>query len=107
MSEMGIKKNDQVVVIAGKDKGKTGKVLRIVTKSGRALVEKVNMVKRHQRPSAKTGKGGILEKESPVHLSNLMVVCSKCGKPTRMGRRVLEDGSKARFCRKCKEVLDA
>ncbi|MGC8495106.1 MAG: 50S ribosomal protein L24 [Syntrophobacteraceae bacterium] len=101
-----IKKNDTVKVIAGKDKGKTGKVLRIIPKKGRAIVEKLNMVKRHLRPSEQARQGGILEKESPIEMSNLMLICSKCTDPTRVGYRVLDDAKKVRFCKKCKEVID-
>ncbi|HPU30303.1 MAG TPA: 50S ribosomal protein L24 [Syntrophorhabdaceae bacterium] len=100
-----IKKNDLVIVITGKDKGKTGKVLRIFKKKDRVIVEKVNMVKRHVKPSQKT-KGGILEKESPIHVSNVMIYCEKCSKPVRVGKKVLDDGKKVRFCKKCNEVID-
>jgi large subunit ribosomal protein L24 len=101
-----IKKNDTVKVIAGKDKGKTGKVLRVIPKKGRAIVEKLNLVKRHLRPSEQARQGGILEKESPIEMSNLMLICSKCTDPTRVGYRVLDDEKKVRFCKKCKEVID-
>jgi large subunit ribosomal protein L24 len=100
-----IKKNDTVIVTAGKNKGKTGKVLRINRKTDRVIVEKVNMIKRHVKPSQKT-KGGIMERESPIHVSNVMIYCEKCGKPVRVGTKVLEDGKKTRFCRRCDEVLD-
>ncbi|MCL5406033.1 MAG: 50S ribosomal protein L24 [Deltaproteobacteria bacterium] len=101
-----IKKNDTVKVIAGKDKGKTGKVLRVIPKKGRAIVEKLNIVKRHLRPSEQARQGGILEKEAPIEMSNLMLICSKCTDPTRVGYRVLDDTKKVRFCKKCKEVID-
>jgi large subunit ribosomal protein L24 len=101
-----IRKNDTVKVIAGKDKGKTGKVLRIIPKRGRAIVEKLNMVKRHLRPSEQARQGGILEKESPIEMSNLMLICSKCTDPTRVGYRMLDDDQKVRFCKKCNEVID-
>jgi large subunit ribosomal protein L24 len=101
-----IKKNDTVMVIAGKEKGKTGKVLRIIPKKDRALVEKLNMVKRHMRPGAQSRQGGIVEKESPLHISNLMLVCSKCTDPTRVGYRILEDQKKVRYCKKCSEIID-
>lgn len=100
-----VKKNDLVMVTNGKDKGKTGKVLRIIKKKDRLIVEKVNMVKRHVKPSQKS-KGGIMEKESPIHLSNVMLYCEKCAKPIKAGKRILEDGKKVRFCKKCEEVLD-
>lgn len=101
-----IKKNDRVMVIAGKDKGKIGKVLRLVSKKDRAVVERVNMIKRHSKPTQTAPQGGIIEKEAPVHLSNLMVVCGKCGDPVRVGKKSLEDGRRVRFCKKCGEDLD-
>lgn len=100
-----IRKNDLVMVTTGKDKGKTGKVLRILKKKDRVIVEKVNMVKRHVKPSQKT-KGGILEKESPIHVSNVMIYCEKCSKPVRVGKKVLDDGKKVRYCKKCNDVID-
>jgi large subunit ribosomal protein L24 len=101
-----IKKNDTVKVIAGKDKGKSGKVLRLIPKKDRVIVEKINMVKRHMKPSQQTRQGGILEKESPIHVSNLMLICSKCTDPTRVGYKVLDDDRKVRYCKKCEEVID-
>jgi large subunit ribosomal protein L24 len=100
-----VKKNDTVIVTVGKDKGKTGKVLRINQKTDRVIVEKVNIIKRHVRPSQKS-KGGIMERESPIAVSNIMIYCEKCSKPVRVGNKVLEDGKKVRYCRKCNEVLD-
>lgn len=105
-SNYHIKKNDTVMVIAGKEKGKTGKVLKISPKKGRAVVEKVNFIKRHMRPGAHSRQGGIVEKENPISISNLMVVCGKCTDPTRVGRRVLEDGSRVRYCKKCDEIIE-
>jgi large subunit ribosomal protein L24 len=101
-----IKKNDTVMVVAGKEKGKTGKVLRILPKKDRAVVEKVNFIKRHMRPGAHSRQGGIVEKENPINISNLMLVCGKCTDPTRVGRRVLEDGSRVRYCKKCDEIIE-
>jgi large subunit ribosomal protein L24 len=101
-----IKKNDTVMVIAGKEKGKSGKVMRIIPKKDRVIVEKLNMVKRHMRPGAYSRQGGILEKEAPIHISNLMLICSKCTDPTRVGYKLLEDDHKVRYCKKCKEVID-
>ena len=100
-----VKKNDTVMVVAGKDKGKTGKVLSINKKKDRLIVEKVNIIKRHVKPGQKT-KGGIMERESTIAVSNVMVYCEKCAKPVRLGSRLLEDGKKVRFCKKCGEVLD-
>jgi large subunit ribosomal protein L24 len=105
-SKYHIKKNDTVMVTAGKEKGKTGKVLRILPKKDRAVVEKVNFIKRHMRPGAHSRQGGIIEKENPINIANLMVVCGKCTDPTRVGRRVLEDGSRVRYCKKCDEILE-
>ena len=101
-----IKRDDVVMVIAGKEKGKTGKVLKIMSKKDRAVVEKVNFIKRHMRPGAHSRQGGIIEKESPIQMSNLMVVCGKCTDPTRVGRQVLEDGKRVRYCKKCDEILE-
>jgi len=100
-----IRKNDLVVVISGKDKGKKGKILSVLTKKSRAIVEGVNLIKRHQKRRSQDIPGGIIQKEAAVHLSNLMLFCNHCNRPTRIGTTVLNDGSKARFCKKCKEVL--
>ena len=100
-----IKKNDTVMVTVGKDKGKTGKVLRINQKRDRVIVEKVNIIKKHVRASQKT-KGGIMERESPIAVSNVMIYCEKCSKPVRAGNKALEDDKKVRYCKKCTEVLD-
>jgi large subunit ribosomal protein L24 len=102
-----IKKNDKVTVLTGKEKGKIGNVLKVDAEKGRAIVEKVNMVKRHTRPGGKTAQGGIVEKEAPINLSNLMLVCNKCAEPSRIGKRMLEDKSKVRYCKKCGQLLDA
>jgi len=101
-----IRQNDKVMVIAGKERGKIGTVLKMITKKERAVVEKLNIVKRHTRAGPKSAKGGIIEKEAPIHISNLMLVCGKCAEATRAGKKVLEDGSKVRFCKKCGEILD-
>jgi large subunit ribosomal protein L24 len=101
-----IRKNDKVMVIAGKEKGKIGAVLKVISEKEGIIVEKLNMVKRHTRPGGKGAKGGIIEKEAPINISNLMLVCGKCAEITRIGKKVLEDGSKVRFCKKCGEILD-
>jgi len=101
-----IRKSDKVIIVAGKETGKIGTVLKVDSEKGRVLVEKVNMIKRHSKPSAKTGQGGIVEKEAPLNISNVMIVCDKCTEKTRVGKRVLEDGSKVRICRKCGEPMD-
>ena len=105
-AKLHIKKNDQVKVIAGKEKGKTGKILTVMPKKGCVIIQKVNFVKRHTRPSGQARQGGILEKEAPIHISNVMVVCNKCNSPVRVGQKALEDGKKARYCKKCGELLD-
>lgn len=101
-----IRKNDLVMVIAGRERGKTGKILRVIPESGRALVERLNLVKRHSKPRGPQSPQGIVEKEAAVHLSNLMIMCGKCDAPVRMGKRELEDGQRARICRRCGDVLD-
>lgn len=101
-----IKKDDQVMVVKGKERGKTGKVARVIPDRGAVIVEKLNMVKRHQRPTAKQRHGGIIEKEAPISIANVMLLCEKCNKQVRMGYKRLEDGKKARYCKKCGEVLE-
>ena len=100
-----LKKDDQVVVIAGKDKGKKGRLLRVFTDTNKGLVERVNLIKKHTRPTQDNPKGGIIEKENPIHLSNLMPLCSRCEKQARIGFKILESGDKMRICRRCQEVL--
>jgi large subunit ribosomal protein L24 len=103
---MDIKKNDQVKVIAGRDKGKTGRVLEVVPSKHRLFVEHVNMIKRHTRPNPqKQVRGGILEKEAPIDVSNVALVCSDCG-PTRIQHREMAEGKKVRLCAKCEKSLD-
>lgn len=101
-----IRKDDQIMVMTGKERGKTGKVTRVNPDKATALVEKLNMVKRHQKPSAKHKHGGIIEKEAPIAISNLMILCEKCKGPVRSGMKILEAGKKVRYCKKCGEVLD-
>ena len=100
-----IRKGDNVIVLAGKDKGKKGSVLRVVADGERVLVQGVNMVKRHTRPSMQN-PGGIVEKEASIHLSNVLPICGRCNKPTRVGTPRLEDGHAVRTCRRCGEQLD-
>jgi large subunit ribosomal protein L24 len=106
-ARMDIRKNDTVVVITGKEKGKSGKVLRVIPGERRVVVEKINIVKRHARPTSEVKQGGIIEKESPLHVSKVQLRCPKCNAGRRIGRKVLDDGTKVRICRKCQEVLDA
>jgi large subunit ribosomal protein L24 len=102
-----IRKNDQVKVIAGKDLNKTGRVLRVLRDKGRVVVEGVSFLKRHTRPNPqKQIKGGIVEREAPIHVSNVMIICGACGKATRIGHNVLADGKKVRICRSCSSSLD-
>lgn len=99
-----IKKKDKVIVRAGKDKGKKGEVIKVFPGKSTIIVSKVNFVKRHSRPT-QTEPGGIIEKESPVHISNVQLICPKCNKPTRVKRDWLSDGKKIRICKKCGEMI--
>ena len=102
-----IRKNDSVVVITGKDRGKRGRVLNVVPDNNRLIVEGVNVIKRHTKPNPQRGiKGGVVEREAALHASNVQIVCPECGKPTRIGKKVLGDGRKVRVCRKCEGVVD-
>ena len=102
-----LKKDDKVKVIAGKDKGKIGKILKVHQKKNRVLVENINMIKRHSRPSAQNRQGGIVEREAAIHWSNVMLMCNKCMSPVRIKTQILEDGKKKRVCRKCDEFIDS
>ena len=102
-----IRKNDNVLVVTGKDRGKKGRVLKVVAAKNRLVVEGVNMIKRHTKPNpGRNIKGGIVEREASLHASNVQLVCPECGKLTRIGRRRLNDGRKVRICRKCEGVVD-
>lgn len=103
---MHVKRGDTVVVIAGKERGKRGKVLRLLPAKGRLIVEKLNMIKRHQRPTQKLRQGGIIEREGTLPLSNVMVVCTKCDRPARTRIQVLADERKVRACKRCGEIVD-
>ena len=103
---MQIRKNDNVLVIAGRDKGKKGKVRQTFPEKNKVSVEGINMIKRHARARGVARQAGIIELEAPFHVSNVMLICDKCNKPTRVGSRVLDDGKKARICRSCHEVID-
>lgn len=102
---MKVVKNDTVIVISGNYKGKKGKVLKVFPKQNRVIVEGVNFIKRHTRPTQKNQKGGIVEKEAPIQASNLMVICPKCDTPTRLGRKMLENRKHIRVCKSCGEML--
>jgi large subunit ribosomal protein L24 len=103
---MKIRKEDNVLVISGKDKGKKGKVRFVYPKDNRVLVEGVNMIKTHSRAKAQVRQAGLIEREAPISLANVMIVCSRCSKPARIGFKTLDDGRKVRICRSCKEAID-
>ena len=101
-----IKKSDKVKIVAGKDKGKIGTVLKVDRKKNRVLVENINMVKHHVKPNVKNKQGGIIEKEAPINRSNIMLMCNKCMSSVRIKLKILEDGKKIRICGKCSEIID-
>lgn len=101
-----LKKNDLVEVLSGREKGKTGKILKVIRDKNQVLVEKVNIVKRHSRPSPTTGQGGIIEKEAPLHVSKVRLICPKCATAGRFRLTTTADQRKSRVCRKCKELID-
>jgi large subunit ribosomal protein L24 len=103
---MKIQKNDNVIIIAGKDKGKKGKVRQVLPKTNRLMVEGFNLAKRHSRTKGQAKQGGIIELEAPMDVSNVMLVCPKCSKPARVGYKVMPDGKKMRLCQSCKETID-
>ncbi|MBW1636366.1 MAG: 50S ribosomal protein L24 [Deltaproteobacteria bacterium] len=102
-----LKKNDQVEVIAGKDKGRVGKILRVLTDKDKVVVERINMIKRHTKPTEMNQQGQIVDKEAPIHVSNIQLICPECTKTGRIGKRILEDGTKIRFCKSCGEAIDS
>ena len=105
--EINIRRNDRVVVISGKDRGKTGRVIEVHPRKRRILVEGVNIVKRHLKANSRRGvQGGILDKESPIDASNVMVLCPHCGAPSRVGHQVLADGRRSRACKKCGATIE-
>ena len=101
-----VRRGDTVAVIAGRERGKRGKVLRVLPEAGRVIVEKVNMMKKHQKPTQKLRQGGIIEREAALALSNVLLVCGRCNQPSRAGIKVLADGRKVRVCRRCGETID-
>jgi large subunit ribosomal protein L24 len=105
-AKLHVKKGDTVVVLTGKEKGRSGKILSVNTKKERVLVEKINMIKRHSRPTKSAPQGGIIEKEASLHVSNVNILCPKCNKAARIKQKVLDDGKKVRACVKCSEILD-
>ncbi len=102
-----LKLNDKVEVITGKDKGRVGKIIRVYPDENRAKVERINMVKRHVKPNQQNQQGGIISMEAPVHVSNLMLICSGCAKTVRIKKNLLEDGTKVRVCKKCGETIES
>jgi len=106
MAKMNVKSGDEVVVIAGKDKGKKGKVIEVLPGKGKAIVEGVAVATMHKKPRGQAQPGGIIKQEAAIDASNVMVVCSKCKKATRVARKVLEDGSSVRYCKKCGETFN-
>jgi large subunit ribosomal protein L24 len=106
MAQAHVRKGDTVIIIAGRERGKRGKVLRVFPAEGRLIVERLNMMKKHQKPTQKLRQGGIIEREAPLHLSNVMLVDPGSDKPTRVGVRMLTEGHKARIARKSGEIID-
>lgn len=106
MSKLHIKTGDTVMVLSGRDRGKKGKVLAAMPKEGKVIVEGVSMASRHTKPRRQGEEGGILKKATPIYACKVMLVCQKCGSPTRIGKKFLEDGSKVRYCKKCGEMID-
>lgn len=102
-----LKADDQVEVIAGKDKGRVGKILKIYPADNKVTVERINMIKRHTKPRDASQQGQIVEREAPIHVSNLQLICPECAQTGRVGRKVLEDGTKVRFCKKCGESIES
>jgi len=101
-----VRRGDTVAIIAGRERGKRGKVLRVLPGAGRVVVEKVNMMKKHQKPTQKLRQGGIIEREAALALANVLLVCGRCDQPSRAGIKVLGDGRKVRVCRRCGETID-
>lgn len=103
---MKVHKNDNVLIVVGKDKGKKGKVRKTMPDKDKVIVEGLNLIKRHSKTKGKTRQAGIIELEGPIPASNVMIICNKCNKPVRVGTRILEDGKKARYCHNCSEIID-
>lgn len=101
-----LKKNDQVEVITGKDKGRVGKILRVLKEQDKVVVERINMIKRHTKPTEMNQQGQIVDKEAPIHVSNIQLICPECTKTGRIGKKILEDGTKVRFCKSCGESIE-
>ncbi|BDU49534.1 50S ribosomal protein L24 [Haliovirga abyssi] len=104
-NKLHVKTGDTVYVISGKDKGKVGKIVKVFTKKGKVVVEGINIVTKHMKPTQMNPQGGVVEKAAPIYTSKVMLYCDKCGKPTRISKKVLDDGKKVRICKHCGEVL--
>lgn len=102
-----LKKDDKIKITVGKDKDKIGKIIKVIRKESRVVVEKINLVTKHSKPSASNRQGGIVKQEAPIHWSNVRLVCNKCIQPVRIKMKILDDGKKVRICRKCNEMIDA
>jgi large subunit ribosomal protein L24 len=101
-----LKKDDQVEVITGKDKGRVGKILRVLKDQDKVVVERINMIKRHTKPTEMNQQGQIVDKEAPIHVSNIQLICPECTKTGRIGKKTLEDGTKVRFCKSCGDAIE-
>ena len=103
---MRLRNNDNVLVVKGRDRGKQGRIQQVIVKDGKVVVEGINVALRHSKPTANVRQGGIIQKEMPIQASNVMLVCTHCNRPARISYRVLVDGTKARVCRRCEEVIE-
>jgi large subunit ribosomal protein L24 len=106
MAVQRLRKDDTVMIIAGRERGKTGKILRVIPEKNRVIIERLNLVKRHTKPRGVQQQGGIVEKEASIHASNIQPLCGRCNKPARVGRRRLDDGRSVRVCRRCDDLLE-
>jgi len=105
-NKIGFKKGDKVLIIIGEDKGKKGKIVRIFPKETKAIIEGVNFLKKHSKPTQKVPQGGIVEQEGALHISNIRLICNKCNKPTAIKRERIKEGKRVRVCKKCREIID-
>lgn len=105
-NKIGFKKGDKVLIIIGEDKGKKGKIVRIFPKEMKAIIEGVNFLKKHSKPTQKVPQGGIVEQEGALHISNIRLICNKCNKPTAIKRERIKEGKRVRVCKKCREIID-
>lgn len=103
---LSLKKNDLAIVLSGKEKGKKGRIITVMPSKERVIIENMNIIKKHMKPNRQNTQGGIISKEGSLHISNVMLVCPKCNKPTRISNAVIDNQKKLRMCKKCKEVID-